>query len=235
LDLVEKGRRVSWASLVILVVLTAAFAGWSASTSRSGRVVSSAPSHGPLRSALISTKSSTVTVPVPSMPEPPPPPTLAPGTTPALGDNGLGVAYFGSSEDETVKALSAYFGSPTGQPASGCDQQWTEVAWNDLIVEFLDHIFIGYRYLVGASEYTQTTDLPAGVISPTLETITGIDLTSTLGQLERTYPDVQQTGSFQWTSPDGIHFVVDSDQTTTYPPPPSSTISEIKIGTCGDF
>jgi hypothetical protein len=211
---------VAWTVVVALVALSASFATWSALTSL--KVT---------RVTMASRQSTTLRAPSHT--------TLPAQTTGFVGtsgvvlaSNGLGVVEFGATEAETDAAIAAYLGPPTGDPPSGCVGQWIQLEWNDLIVEFLDGRLIGYRYLLGGYDSTQTAIDRQSTPVPKLATETGISLGSTLGQVKATYPGLVQTGSFAWTSQDGIHFAAYSN---SYPSPPSSSITEVKIGTCGDW
>lgn len=153
-----------------------------------------------------------------------------------LEANGLGVVSFGASEDQVESILEPSLSAPSATPLSGCDlthgpRQFIEIEWNDLVVEFNEGSFVGYRDILGGWSSIGSFGTPSGPSRPAITTATGIGLGSTLAQLKEAYPGLVQTGSFTWTSPDGIHFVLESG------PPVSaqSTVMEIKTGTCGDF
>jgi hypothetical protein len=100
------------------------------------------------------------------------------------------------------------------------------VAWHDLIAQFRQGRFTGYRYWISSSGAPPT---PGATVSPRLQTATGITLGSTFGQLQRVYR-LTQTGTDSWKAPNAIVFVLDSP---TYPSPPSAPVYEIKtFGVC---
>jgi hypothetical protein len=146
--------------------------------------------------------------------------------------DGLGVVSYGASPGQVESILNPTLSTPSATPVSGCaydtgPPQFTEIEWNELAVEFNEGFFVGYRDILGGLNSSSTTGNP----DPDITTATGIGLGATFAQLEKAYPDLQQTGSFTWTSPDGIHFVFGS----ATPMSAQSTIDEIKTGTCGDF
>jgi len=142
---------------------------------------------------------------------------------------------FGTTRVQVETTLSSLLGAPTGHPNSGCEREYSQIEWNDLVVEFYNGIFIGYRDLQGGWSTLMSAKQSGRGPKPQLTTSSGIGLDSTRGELEAAYPTLRQTGSFTWTSPDGIHFVIDSEGLATYPPPLDTPVREIKIGTCGDF
>jgi hypothetical protein len=143
-----------------------------------------------------------------------------------LAGGGLGVAHFGSSTRSVTRAVSEKLGPPTGHPDAGCVGGYTEMEWNDLIVQFRHGRFSGYRYWVNSSGSPSPSAWP---VSPKLRTAKGISLGSTFAQLKREYR-LTQTGSDFWKAPNNIVFALNSQ---TYPSPPSSPIYEIKsYGVC---
>ena len=91
----------------------------------------------------------------------PPRPTLSRHTVPVraahtrpkpiLGPQGVGSATFGLTRIETVARVSALLGKPSSVVFvnSGCGPRFTEVEWNDLVLEFRAGIFSGYRFMKG--------------------------------------------------------------------------------------
>jgi hypothetical protein len=68
---------------------------------------------------------------------------------------------------------------------------------------------------------------------PTLVTSGGVSLASTLGEVRDRYGTLAIVGTDRWRSRDGLVFYVSSQ--VTQPAPPTSRITEIKYGTCGDW
>jgi hypothetical protein len=66
-----------------------------------------------------------------------------------------------------------------------------------------------------------------------LTTTDGITLGDTLRQLRRQAGRLRLVGTDRWQSHDGLIFYVSFS--TPQPPPPTSRIDEIKVGTCGDW
>jgi hypothetical protein len=146
--------------------------------------------------------------------------------------NGLGVVSYGASPSQVESILNPTLSAPTATPSSGCaydrgPPQFTEIEWDDLAVEFNEGFFVGYRDISGGLNSSSSNLTPG----PDITTAAGIGLGATFAQLKEAYPDLVQTGSFTWTSPDGIHFVFESATSMSA----QSTIDEIKTGTCGDF
>ncbi len=163
----------------------------------------------------------------------------APGTKrPALDSNGIGNVHFGLSKVKAVAALQAWLGNPNATGINtGCGPAVTEVAWHDLIAEFRDGTFTGYRYVLGGYPLT-TRGSPHDPVArttrtPALTTGRGITLGSTLGELRAEYPGLTQSGALKWAAPNGLVFV--EAPSTTEPASPTATIAEIKTGTCGDY
>lgn len=146
--------------------------------------------------------------------------------------DGLGVVSYGASPGQVESILNPRLSAPTSTPLSGCaydkgPPQFTEIEWDDLAVEFNEGFFVGYRDISEGLNSSSSTRTPGPIIT----TATGIGLGATFAQLKEAYPGLVQTGSFTWTSPDGIHFVFESATSMSV----QSTIDEIKTGTCGDF
>jgi hypothetical protein len=146
--------------------------------------------------------------------------------------DGLGVVSYGASPGEVESILNPTLSTPTATPLSGCaydkgPPQFTEIEWNDLAVEFNEGFFVGYRDILGGLNSSSSTGTP----DPDITTATGIGLGATFAQLKEAYPNLWQSGSFTWTSPNGINFVFESATSMST----QSTIDEIKTGTCGDF
>ncbi|MGH9016202.1 MAG: hypothetical protein ACRDY1_00505 [Acidimicrobiales bacterium] len=155
---------------------------------------------------------------------------------PQLESEGLGVVSFGANPSAVESALEPDLGAPTATPRSGCayshgPPQFTEIEWGDLVVEFNEGFFVGYRDIVGGWASIGSVERATGAPDPVLTTSSGIGLGSTYAQLQAAYPGLIHAGSFTWTSPNGIHFLFGSDPTMN----PDSTVTEIKTGTCGDF
>ena len=157
----------------------------------------------------------------------------ASGPSLQLEDTGLGVVSFGASPAQVESALGPLLGLWTASPESGCDpHQFSEIEWDDLVVEFNQGFFTGYRDILGGWTSIGSPRTPSGPPNPKITTAAGIGVADSLSQLESAYPGLKQSGSFTFTSADRIHFVVESN---AYPPAADSPIDEIKIGTCGDF
>jgi hypothetical protein len=156
---------------------------------------------------------------------------------PRLEPWGIGVVRFGAAKAKAVAELGAQLGIPSARSVNtGCGPRFSEVAWGDLVVEFRDSRFSGYRYLRGGWPLTTRgsprTSSPSKPVSPRLSTATGISLGSTLSQLRASYGKPRRVGADMWRSSNGLIFV---DDALRDPVPPSSRIIEIKIGTCGAF
>lgn len=157
----------------------------------------------------------------------------ADGTGPLLQPNGLGTVHFGALKPQAVSALSALLGAPTSRFVnSGCGPRYTEVAWEHLYVEFRLGRFSGYRYIEDGWPPSRFGEKPKPSALPRLATARGITLESTLGEVRAAYGTLHLIGTDRWQAPNGLIFY---DNATRDPPPPSSKIIEVKIGTCGDF
>ena len=124
----------------------------------------------------------------------------------------------GTSERAATQALSADLGTPSGRPASGCRGPYRDVEWHDLIVQFEDGRFTGYRYWVSQ---------PHMAVDPRLRTSRGITLGSTFGELRRAYV-LTQTGTDFWSA-QGLTFGLSG---LAYPSPPSAPVYEVKVTVC---
>ena len=154
-----------------------------------------------------------------------------------LSPGGIGVARFGQAKAQVVESLTAVLGKPGWQgPNTGCGPRYNEVEWGELVAEFRLGSFSGYRYLKGGWPLT-TPGSPSGPTSsqsrgPYLATAKGISLGSTLGDVRSAYGKLSFIGVDKWRPAKGIVFVVNAEHE---PEPPSSRVTEIKFGTCGDF
>jgi hypothetical protein len=154
-----------------------------------------------------------------------------------LSPEGIGVARFGQAKAQVVEALTAVLGKPAWRGANtGCGPRYNEVEWGDLVAEFRLGSFSGYRYLTGGWPLT-APESPNGPSSshshgPYLATAKGISLGSTLAEVKAAYGKLSFIGVDKWRPANGIVFVVNAEHE---PEPPSSRVTEIKFGTCGDF
>ena len=137
---------------------------------------------------------------------------------PTLRGDGLGSVRIGTIERVAVKDLAAQLGPPSDHPSPGCVGGYSDVAWRDLIVQFKQGRFSGYRYWVTR---------PHQSLAPRLATARGITLGSTFGQLRHLYA-LTQTGTDYWSAA-GMTFGLDS---AAYPSPPSAPIYEVKVSAC---
>lgn len=157
-------------------------------------------------------------------------------TLPELEADGVGSVNFGVSKTQAVASLSRDLGKPTAEGISrACGPRFTEVAWHDLIAEFREGKFTGYRFVEGGwplwssqSFHQVAATRPP---SPPLKTVRGITLGSTLSQLRAGYGKLKLSGAVQWTAPNGLSFIESS--TVVNPRSPADKIAEIHIGTCG--
>jgi hypothetical protein len=158
-------------------------------------------------------------------------------SAPTLRPDGVGPVRFGGTKAAAVAELSHLFGHQSAAGINtGCGPRYTEVEWGDLVAEFRQSRFTGYRFVKGGYPLT-TPGSPREASPPTsvflkLATATGISLGSTLAQLRRRYRVLRRVGSDAWQTSYGFRFAVDAQHD---PVPPSSRVIEIKIGTCGDF
>jgi hypothetical protein len=157
---------------------------------------------------------------------------------PYLNSNGIGPAHFGTPQRAVIAALRPSLGKPNATGINtGCGKNLTEVAWHDLIAEFRDGRFSGYRFIRGGWPL-QTPGSPHDHVAgsaplPLLRTAAGVTLGSTVAELRSLYGQVRRTASFRWTAPNGLTFTEPS--TVANPTSPANQIIEIQTKTCGDF
>jgi len=157
---------------------------------------------------------------------------------PRLDSSGIGPAHFGFSRQVVIAALRPSLGPPNAAGINtGCGANLTEVAWHDLIAEFRDGRFSGYRFIRGGWPLT-TPGSPHDHVAdtaplPPLRTSAGVTLGSTFAKLRSAYAHLSRTASFRWTAPDGLTFTEPS--TVANPTSPANPIIEIQTKTCGDF
>lgn len=146
-----------------------------------------------------------------------------------LDGNGLGIVSFGASSSSVTNRLTAVLGAPTGHPSAGCAGDYSQVAWHDLIAQFRNGRFSGYRYLAGgpAGVSPTITTLRSATV-PKLATATGITLGDTFAEVRRAYPVLRQSGSDFWRTASGIVFAFDAPTD----PVATSLIYEIKNDAC---
>jgi len=141
----------------------------------------------------------------------------------------LGIVSFGAPSTLVTNKLSALLGAPTGHPPAGCDGDYSQVAWHDLIAQFRDGRFAGYRYVAGGSAgVSPTSTTLRSATRPKLATASGITLGDTFAEVRRAYPVLHQSGSNFWRTASGIVFAFDpaTGHVTTSP------IYEIKNDVC---
>jgi len=154
-----------------------------------------------------------------------------------LSPEGIGAARFGQAKAQVVQALTAVLGNPAWKgPNTGCGPRYNEVEWGELVAEFRLGSFSGYRYLTGGWPLTAPGS-PNGPSSSESHgnyfvTAKGISLGSTLSEVRSAYGKLSFIGVDKWRPANGIVFVVNAGHE---PEPPSSRVTEIKFGTCGDF
>lgn len=154
----------------------------------------------------------------------------APAPRPLLRTTGIGGVRFGTPKAKTVWELTALLGKPSAPFVnSGCGRRLSETAWGHLYVEFRSGRFTGYRYIESGWPMSRSGRLNK---RPYLSTTRGVELGSTLGRLRRAYGRLDLVGADRWMVRGGLIFYDDAERD---PPPVSSRIVEIKIGTCGDF
>jgi hypothetical protein len=154
-------------------------------------------------------------------------------SSPLLQPNGIGSVHFGMQKVRALSELTALLGAPSSRFVnSGCGARFAETAWGHLYVEFRNGTFYGYRYIENGWPASRYGPKPRPSLLPRLSTSTGITLGSTLGQLRGAYGRLNLIGTDRWMVRNGLIFY---DSATREPPPASSWIVEIKIGTCGDF
>lgn len=157
---------------------------------------------------------------------------------PRLDSTGIGPAHFGLSRHAVIAALRPSLGRPNASGINtGCGKNLTEVAWHDLIAEFRDGRFSGYRFIRGGWPLTtpgSPHDHVAGTAPlPPLRTAAGITLDSTFAELRSAYPHLSRTAALRWTAPNGLIFT--EPFTVANPTSPANPIIEIQTKTCGDF
>ena len=153
---------------------------------------------------------------------------------PLIEPNGIGGVQFGIPKALAVSELSRVLGQ---QPSArfvnnGCGPRYSEAVWGHLYVEFRLGRFTGYRYLESGWAANRAGKKPVASTSPLLATSKGITLGSTLGQVRAAYGRLDLVGTDRWQARNGLIFY---DNAERQPPPASSRIIEIKIGTCGDY
>jgi hypothetical protein len=154
-------------------------------------------------------------------------------TTPVLSSHSVGGVLFGTSKSEAVNVLTSLLGPPTRRFASnGCGPRYTEVEWRHLYVEFRLGRLAGFRYMRGAWDGRSVGAGDPGLI-PKLMTSKGLSLGSTLAQVRGRYGTLAIVGTDRWRTRDGLIFYI--SYLVTQPAPPTSRITEIKYGTCGDW
>jgi hypothetical protein len=156
--------------------------------------------------------------------------------TPLLSARGIGAVHFGTAKPRAVRELSSFLGHPSRRFVSdGCGPDFvTEVEWGHLYAEFRRGTFSGFRYLRGKwLPSGGVSGLGASPLQPRLRASKRITLGSTLRELRERYGKLVPVGTDRWQNRDRLVFYVSF--ATNQPPPPSSRITEIKYGTCGDF
>jgi len=153
----------------------------------------------------------------------------SPSAVVRLEANGLGVVSFGASTSSATKSITGVLGAPTGNPSAGCTGEYSQTAWHDLIAQFKNGNFAGYRYLAGGSSgLSPTTTSIRGAKVPRLATTTGITLGDTLAEVRRAYPRLDKSGSDTWRTSGGIVFAFFDEGDAI----PTSPIYEIKNDVC---
>ena len=152
---------------------------------------------------------------------------------PTLSSQAIGGVRFGLPRKDVVARLSKLLGTRSTTPPlnRACGPEFTEIAWQHLYVELRHGRLVGFRYIAGGWPGhfgKRVTDSDR----PPLVTTRGIRLGSTLRQARAAYGRLRPVGTNRWETPDGL---VLYDNARHYPDPPSSRITEIRYGTCGDF
>jgi hypothetical protein len=146
-----------------------------------------------------------------------------------LEANGLGVVSFGATTSSAIKTITDVLGAPTGNPSVGCTGDYSQTAWHDLIAQFKNGRFAGYRYLAGGSSgLSPTTTSIRGAKIPRLATTTGITLGDTFAEVRLAYPMLEQSGSDAWRTSSGIVFAFFDEGDAV----PTSPIYDIKNDVC---
>ena len=146
-----------------------------------------------------------------------------------LSGSGLGPVKLGAGQRAATARLVTLLGRPTTYPPPDCVGGYRNVEWRDLIVQFKQGRFAGYRYwYTQLSQGVTSQGVPHEPGTPTLFTGKGVTLGSTFGAVKRAYPHLTQTGTDFWSS-GGLTFAVFAAQ---YPAPSSAPIYEIKVNAC---
>ncbi|HKO26384.1 MAG TPA: hypothetical protein VJU80_02925 [Solirubrobacteraceae bacterium] len=153
---------------------------------------------------------------------------------PILSNRAIGGVPFGLPRSKVVARLSELLGTRSENPPrnTGCGPAYTEVAWRHLYVELRRGRLTGFRYIENGWPPSRAGGYRIAGGLPLLLTSRKITLGSTLGQARSAYGRLRPVGTSRWQTPDGLVLYDDAQQ---YPDPPSSRITEIKYGTCGDF
>lgn len=156
--------------------------------------------------------------------------------TPVLSAHGIGAVRFGTEKAVAVGTLTRLLGQSSRRFVSdGCGPSYyTEVEWGHLYVEFRRGRLSGFRYMRGAwTKRGVGYGADRRELRPRLAAANGITLGSTLQQLRHAEGRLRLVGTDRWQSRQGLVFY--ASFSTPQPPPPTSRITEIKVGTCGDF
>jgi len=141
-----------------------------------------------------------------------------------LDGSGLGLANFGEPAALSTEAITAVLGAPTGHPSAGCTGRYTQAAWHDLIVQFNEGRFTGYRYVAGGfdgvSPSRETLHAP---VVPMIATAKRITLGSTMAEVKRAYRSLDRSGTDFWRTPSGIVFAFYSGKPNPSPLSPVYT------------
>ncbi len=135
-----------------------------------------------------------------------------------LEGDGVGAVRIGTPQATAIRELTAQLGQPSGRPVADCPGAYTDVAWHDLIAQFRDGRFSGYRYWSAQAGRS---------ITPRLATANGVTLGTTFSALRDAYR-LTQTGTFFWSS-GGMTFGLAGD---TYPSPASAPVYEVTVTVC---
>lgn len=146
-----------------------------------------------------------------------------------LDGDGLGIVSFGATASLATKTLTAVLGSPTGHPSAGCAGDYSQVAWHDLITQFRNGRFAGYRYVAdGSTGISPTITTLRAAKVPKLATAAGITLGDTFAEVKHAYPVLRQSGTDFWRTASGIVFAFDAPGNAVA----TSAIYEIKNNVC---
>ncbi len=147
-----------------------------------------------------------------------------------LDGNGLGLANFGAPAALTTEAITAVLGAATGHPSAGCTGKYTQAAWHDLIVQFNDGRFTGYRYVAGGSKgVSPSLATLHDPVVPTITTAKRITLGRTMAEVKRAYRSLHRSGTDFWRTPGGIVFAFYSAEAN---PSSMSPVYEVKDNVC---